>query len=455
MNIRTRLTLLFIGIVFLILSVSFIAIYLLSSDYRQEDFYLRLASKATNVAKLLIEVDEVDATLLSKIEQNNPTSLPQERITILNYRNEILYSSDSAKEITIASNLLDRIRLEGDVRFRQGDFEVLGILYADRFDRFVVIAGAKDIIGLRKLKNLQAILLISFFGSMGLVSLSAWLYAGKALAPISKVISEVDTITATSLNVRVAEGNQQDEIGRLALTFNRMLDRLENAFGIQRNFIANASHELRTPLTAITGKIEVTLLQPRTKERYEEVLQDLSVQVRNINQLSNRLLLLAQASDDGSMRRFGPIRVDEVLWQAKEDELQIAPHYKIDIDLDRGLDDELLTIRGDEQLMKAAFVNLIDNACKYSDNHSVTIHVHAVNKNLILEFIDQGVGISSEEIGTIFEPFFRGKNTLKKTGHGIGLSLINRIIKIHNGRIEVRSELNQGTVFTVHVPLFS
>lgn len=453
MNIRKRLTLLFIGIVFLILSVSFLTIYLLSSDYRKEDFYLRLTSKSINVAKLLIEVDEVDATLLSKIEQNNPTSLPQERITILNYRNEILYSSDSAQEIAIACDLLDRIRLEGEVRYGKDDFEVLGILYADRFDRFVVIAAAKDIIGLRKLKNLQTILLISFFGSMGLVSVSAWLYAGKALDPISKVISEVDSINATSLNIRLAEGNQLDEIGRLAQTFNRMLDRIENAFGIQRNFIANASHELRTPLTAITGKIEVTLLQPRTKERYEEVLQDLSIQIKNINQLSNRLLLLAQASDDGSIHKFAPLRVDEVLWLAKEDEEQIAVHYKIHIEMDRGLDDELLTIRGDEQLMKAAFVNLIDNACKYSDNHSVTIQVRAVHKNLILEFIDQGVGISSEEMGTIFEPFFRGKNTLHKTGHGIGLSLINRIIKIHNGTIEVRSELNQGTVFTVHLPL--
>lgn len=453
MNIRKRLTLLFIGIVFLILSVSFLTIYFLSSDFRKEDFYLRLKSKSINVAKLLIEVDEVDATLLSKIEQNNPTSLPQERITILNYRNEILYSSDSAQEIAIASDLLDRIRLEDEVRYRQDDFEVQGILYADRFNRFVVIAAAKDIIGLRKLKNLQTILLISFFGSMGLVSLSAWFYAGKALHPISKVISEVDTITATSLNVRVAEGDQLDEIGRLARTFNRMLDRLENAFGIQRNFIANASHELRTPLTAITGKIEVTLLQPRTKERYEEVLQDLSVQIKNINQLSNRLLLLAQASDDGSIRKFVSIRVDEVLWQAKEDEEQIASHYKIHIDMDRQLDDELLTIRGDEQLMKAAFINLIDNACKYSDNHSVIIQVRSFNKNLILEFIDQGVGISPEEMGTIFEPFFRGKNTLNKTGHGIGLSLINRIIKIHNGTIEVSSQLNQGTVFTVHLPL--
>lgn len=455
MNIRKRLSLLFIGIVVLILSISFIAIYLLSSDYRQDDFYLRLTSKSINVAKLLIEVEEIDALLLSKIEQNNPSSLPQERITIWNYNNEVLYSSDSAKEISISNELLDKIRLEGEVRYRQGDFEVLGILFTDRFDRFVVIAAAKDVIGLRKLKNLQTILIVSFLVSMGLVSLSGWLYAGKALDPISKVIGQVDTITATSLNVRVAEGNQIDEIGRLARTFNRMLDRIENAFTIQRNFIANASHELRTPLTAITGKIEVTLLQPRTKERYEEVLHDLLDQIRTINQLSNRLLLLAQASDEGSSSKFVPIRIDEVLWQSKKDQQQITAYNKINIDLDHALDDELLTIMGDEQLMRAAFINLIDNACKYSDDHSVTIRVHAMGKSVFIEFSDQGVGISVEEINTVFQPFFRGKNTVNRTGHGIGLSLISRIIKIHSGSIDVKSELNRGTVFTIMLPLIA
>src|SRR5690606_36112016 len=127
----------------------------LSADYRQDDFYNRLFNKATNTVKLLIEVEEVDADLLKRIDKDDPVSLPKEKIIIYNYKNETLYSSDEKRELKIDRELLDEIRLNGEFRYKQGEYQIIGFLFTDKYDRFAVIAGAVDIYGLKKLHNLR------------------------------------------------------------------------------------------------------------------------------------------------------------------------------------------------------------------------------------------------------------------------------------------------------------
>ena len=154
MEIRKKLTYLFVGIVALILLFSSLAIYYFSADHREEDFYNRLHNKGRNTAKLLLEVEEVDAALLQKIEAGSPQSLHEEKLVIYNYKDEILYSSDDIAELTITSEILDRIRLENEIRYIDKGHEVLGFMFLDTYDRFVVIAAAKDVFGFRKISNL-------------------------------------------------------------------------------------------------------------------------------------------------------------------------------------------------------------------------------------------------------------------------------------------------------------
>jgi signal transduction histidine kinase len=451
MNIRSKITIRFILIVAIIIFTASFLIYLFSADYRKDGFYSRLSNKANNTAKLLIEVDEVDAALLKKIEKNNPVSLPEERIIIFDFRNHIVFSTDENKVIKIDENLLNKIRLEQEVRFQQGNYEVLGFLFKEKHDRFAVVAAAIDIYGINKLKNLRTILFIVFIISIIGVSVSGWFFAGKALQPISKVVQQVDDISITSLNLRVDEGNGKDEIAQLARTFNRMLERLEGSFKVQKNFIANASHELRTPLTAITGQLEVSLLNARTPAEYEKVMDSVLEDIKNLNTLSNRLLLLAQTSADGIDHKMNKLRIDELLWQVRDELLKHNPDYKIRIDLDHELDDESkLTIEGDEQLIKAVFLNLIDNGCKYSSENTIDVLIHSDRFGLTIHFEDKGIGIPPEDIQNIFEPFYRGRNTQNIKGHGIGLSMVKRIVHSHHGTIQLNSVLGKGTTVVVH-----
>jgi signal transduction histidine kinase len=454
MEIRKKLLYQFIGIVAMILLLSSFSVYISFSEGRKQEFYDRLASKATMVAQMLIDIDEIDAELLKKIEKNNPVSLPNEKIIIYDYQDRIVYSTDDNKFLVISPQLITEVRLKEEVRLIQKPYEILGQFYAGKYDRYVVFAAATDIYGLVKLKRLSVILLIVFIINLFIVFISGKIFVSRALTPISDIMSQVGVIGVSNLNARVSEGNGKDELSQLAQTFNKMLERIESAFKTQKNFIANASHELRTPLTVITGHLEVILMKARKNEEYRKTIISVLGNIKNLNHISNRLLQLAQASSDFSEADFSLLRIDEILWQAKKDVLKINNNYQVSINFSESIDDEYkLIVKGNEQLLKTAITNLIDNGCKYSDDYTSEISVNNENNKVIMNFSDKGIGISEEELNMIFQPFYRARNAIGTKGHGIGLSLVEKIVALHKGQITVKSAIKKGSTFTLSLPL--
>jgi signal transduction histidine kinase len=455
MEIRKKLLYQFIGIVALILLLSSLSVYISFSEGRKEEYYDRLSSKAKLVAQMLIEIDEIDAELLKRIEKNNPVSLPDEKIIIYDYQNKAVYSTDDDQKLLITPEMITEVRLKEEIRFKQGSYEVLGQFYTGKFDRYVVFAAATDIYGLGKIERLRIILIIVFLISLVIVFLSGRIFVSRALNPISDIMSQVGKIGVLNLDARISEGNGTDELALLAQTFNRMLERIESAFKTQKNFIANASHELRTPLTVITGHLEVILMNTRKNEEYRKTIISVLGNIKNLNHISNRLLQLAQASSEFSEIDFSLIRIDEILWQARKDVLKVNDNYRVIISFSESIDDEFkLIVSGNEQLLITAMSNIIDNGCKYSFDHTSDISVNNENKNLIINFSDKGIGISEEELQMIFQPFYRAKNALGTKGHGIGLSLVEKILALHKGKIEVKSKLSEGSTFTLFLPLY-
>lgn len=454
MNIRNKLILLFVSIVALILFATSFAVYFFSANYRQDEFYTRLTAKARAVARLTIEVKEVTHEVLIKIENDNPLNLTMEEVRVYNSQNKILYTSDEDNFIEIDDRLLEQVREKQEVRFRRGEYECLGYLYTDQFGHFVVIVAAVDIYGIEKLSNLRTILLITFGGAIFIIVISGYFYVGRMLQPIARVIREVDDISATSLHRRVDTGNGKDEMSKLSSTFNNMLERLEQAFTTQKNFIANASHEIRNPLTAILGQLDVSMLKERSAAEYIKVLQSVREDITTLKTVSNRLLLLAQASMEDVEKRFTVLRLDQLLWDSRTELNKLHPDYSISIDVDSSIDDESrMNVNGDEQLLKAAIINVLDNGCKYSVNNRVSVLLKSSGGKTMLQFKDHGIGIPEEDLPHLFEPFYRGHNTESYKGNGIGLSLVYRIVKSHFGDIRIQSQVNQGTVLTIFLPV--
>jgi signal transduction histidine kinase len=273
---------------------------------------------------------------------------------------------------------------------------------------------------------------------------------------MSDVVKQVDKITIASLDMRVNEGNGTDEIAQLAITFNKMLVRLESAFEMQKSFVSNASHELRTPLTSITGQIEVSLMESNTQEEYEVILKSVLEDVKNLNSLSNGLLDLAKANSDISAIALRTLRFDEILWETRAELMGRKKNYNISIKFSEPIEDENeITVIGNDHLLKTAIVNLMDNACKFSPDKSVEIFLFVRDKYIVAEFVDNGIGIDAADMEKIFQPFYRAINAKPISGNGLGLSLTDKIIQIHRGTVSIESQLHKGTTVTVSIPFLS
>lgn len=454
MQIRTRLTLQFLLLGGAIMIVASAAIYLSSARMRKDDFYNRLRNKARITASALL--DAVEHNNKSKpvpVEWNYPKDLQNERIVILDFLNDTIYSTDKYGDIKITYDVLERVRLEERVRYREGDFEVLGTLYSTPRFRYVVLAAATDTEGYQHLRKLKNILIIVCITSLILFALAGWIFSGRALRPISNVVKRVQDITITSMNLRVPEGNGQDEIGRLAKTFNLMLQRLEKSFNTQKDFIAHASHELRTPLTSINGQIEVLLIKDRTSEEYRSALRSVLDDIKELTDLANKLLLMARTEEEAGSGYRENVRADELLWEIKEEDPRFSKcHLNIVID-ESITESEQMIVKGDGSLLKTAFSNIIDNACKYSGNQSVDIILRSTEGNIEIVFRDKGIGIAESEIVKVLEPFYRASNSISYNGTGIGLTLVRQIIKNHRGTLNITSTQGAGTTVGIKLPV--
>lgn len=453
MRIRNKLTYQFAVIVATILLIFSFAIYYFSASFREQEFDKRLVDKGRTTARLLIKVNEVDLKLLRIIDRNNLTALQNEKITIYDSLYNKIYSSDDDPEISITKEFFKQIESKGQVLFNYGKNEAVGLLEKENNNKFYIIVSAYDRFGLNKLKNLRIILLVSFIFSMGAIFIGGWIFSGQALKPISNIVNKVKNISAKNLHSRVDEGNGQDEIALLAIQFNQMLERLEQSFEMQKNFVSNASHELRTPLSTVRTQLEFALSKDRTPEEYKHTLDSILDDINSLIKLSNGLLDLAQAGFDMTNTVLKKIRLDELLFQCISDVSKKYQEYKINLNIEDSQNDEkMFIVLGNEYLLRTSFINLIDNACKYSDKRKeVVINIGFLGKEIVTSISDTGIGIKPGEITHIFDPFYRGSNARNITGHGIGLPLSKKILELHQGKIELISKINEGTTAVVHL----
>lgn len=264
------------------------------------------------------------------------------------------------------------------------------------------------------------------------------------------MIEKAKNISATNLDLRLYSHQSKDELSELADTFNEMLNRLENSFDAQKHFVSNISHELRTPLAAIIAELELSTTKERSIADYKAAIHHALSDSKKLVRLSNSLLDLAKASYDPSEITFKPVRIDEVLLDARQQVQQTNPEYKIDIHFEDDFEsDDQISVNGNEYLLQVAFSNLFENGCKFSSPHRCTVLVLFEDKNIILKFKDQGIGIPERDLAQLFSPFYRGKNKDYTYGNGIGLALTEKIVMLHNSTITVVSEENVGTTFIV------
>ena len=218
-------------------------------------------------------------------------------------------------------------------------------------------------------------------------------------------------------------------------------------------FVSNASHELRTPVAAMKAEMEILLMKDRTTEEYRHAIENMLNDAQRLTQLIDGLLKLAKADYNAESIKFEELRVDELLIDSVQHVRKLHPDYKVDVIFQEDIeDDSFVTVRANGYLLTNAFVNLIENNCKYSENKTSVVHISYWDSMTILRFSDNGLGMSEEDARNIFQPFRRGENKGYAHGYGIGMALVKKIVDLHGGRIEVHSSVGEGTTFIVNLP---
>ncbi len=321
-------------------------------------------------------------------------------------------------------------------------------------DNNMVVGWVETMLSLASVEDSLQRLLTALLLGGGVLSLLAgfagYFLAARALAPIDEITQTAKRISTQDLSARLNLPDTGDEVSRLALTFDEMLARIEAGFRRERQFTADASHELRTPLTAMQAILSVTRQSKRNPSEYEQALDDLNEESDHLRGLIESLLSLARG-DERQITLNDTIDLSTLLEDVTESLRPLAEDKGLKLTFETTY---IHTIQGDADSLIRLFINLLDNAIKYTESGSVRVSVNVEGNYVDVEIRDTGIGISEEHLPHIFDRFYRVEQSRSKRGIGLGLSLAQQIVTAHGGSIDVKSKPGQGTLFIVKLPYF-
>lgn len=303
------------------------------------------------------------------------------------------------------------------------------------------------------LNELFAIQIIAFPLVLLLSVIGGLVLSRLAMRTVDQITMAADEISEKNLSLRIPEVNTKDEIGHLVRTFNSMISRLENSFSQIKRFTSDASHELKTPLTILRGELELALRSDKSTERYQEILLSALEEVVRLTNVVETLLELSKAEAGQIKMNFEKTNISQLILDISED-AEILAEGKI-IKVQKNIQEDIFGFV-DSKRIHQAVLNIIDNAVKYTPSGGqIIIELTNSHNNFHLVVSDTGIGIPEEELHHIFDRFYRVDKARSSSiyGAGLGLSIVKWIVDAHNGKIEVESTIDQGSTFTITLPL--
>jgi heavy metal sensor kinase len=304
------------------------------------------------------------------------------------------------------------------------------------------------------LAGLVRTLVIAVPLALALASVGGIFLARRALKPVDKIARTAREIGESDLSQRI-DVNTKDELGRLAATLNEMIGRLEKAFQRQKQFTGDASHELRTPLAVIEAESTLALQKERPSSDYRQSLDIISQEARQMSSLVEQLLALARADAGKERWNFTQVNLGKLIGNLSTDAEVLCQEKRLSFQLGQIQD---LMVKGDEARLRELFMNLLDNAIRYTPAPgTVSVSLHREGQMAVVAITDTGIGIPAEGIPFIFERFYRVDKSRSRSegGSGLGLAICKHIAEAHGGKIEVESQVEAGSTFSVWLPLLS
>jgi len=324
--------------------------------------------------------------------------------------------------------------------------------FSDQLGIGAIVVGRSTATVTEVLESFKNILIFAALATLALAGGGGFFMANRVLKPVERIRQTAQEIGESDLSRRIQVASE-DEMGRLAITLNKMIARLEAAFSRQRQFTADASHELRTPLAIVQAESTLALRKERTQEDYRKSLELISQEAGHMSAVVGNLLYLARIDAGKDQVNFENINLRELLAELSSDIEVLAREKGLEFKL-APLED--LTVEGDKVKLEQLFLNILENAIRYTTRGgSISASVVREGKTAVIAIRDTGIGIPEEHIPHIFERFYRVDKARSRAegGTGLGLAICKHITQVHNGKIEVESQVGKGSTFSISLPL--
>ncbi len=455
MSIRRKILLYFSATIISLLGITLFFIYTLFYEYREEEFQQKQKQKITSTIKFLTEIKQGDESIIQAMDRISINEFYDEKLLIFDHAKELIYSSIDDLQILDreANEILGVLTIANPWLETKDDlYDVVGVYVKYNNNTYYGINKAFDESGYSKLDFLRYVLIITFLGISLAVVLIAYYLSRIIAEPIVDITEKITDYNFDTLYIPIEVKRSENEIVVLAEQFNKLMKRMKEAVSFQKHAINHISHELKTPIAVLVSNFE--------RMENENDLQVLKAQIsrqkedtKNLSEIINLLLELSK-TDAGQSIPKTKIRVDELIFDTIDELGQLYPDFEFSLDYMGPTDNEgFLTIQGSARLLKAAFTNLMLNSIHYSSNNEGNIHLITSENELQIEFINQGPIITSDEQKYLFQHFFRGKNSKGKSGFGLGLVFIHKIITQHHGSISYTTDEKNLNNFSVVFPL--
>lgn len=455
MSIRRKILLYFSATIISLLGMTLFFIYTLFYEYREEEFQQKQKQKITSTIRFLTEIKQADESIIQAMDRISINEFYDEKLLIFDHSKRLIYSSIDDLRILDdeATAILNVLTIANPWLETKDDlYDVVGVYIKYNNNTYYGINKAFDESGYSKLDFLRYVLIITFLGISLIIVLIAYYLSRIIAEPIVDITDKIANYNFDALYIPIEVKRSENEIVVLAEQFNRLMKRMKEAVAFQKHAINHISHELKTPIAVLVSNLErmedetdVEILKSQINRQKEDT--------KNLSEIINLLLELSK-TDAGEAIPKTEIRVDELIFDTMDELSQLYPNFEFSVDYVGATDNESqLTIPGSTRLLKAAFTNLMLNSIRYSANQEADINIIIEESQLQIDFINHGPIITAKEQKYLFQHFFRGENSKGKSGFGLGLVFIHKIILQHHGEISYHTDEKTLNTFSVIFPL--
>ena len=458
MTIKTKIVLAYTIVFGVMLSGFAFLVYRSSRDAEISKLDAHLESQAE---KLQAEIEEQYAErqfpVIADILSITTDGLQGLHFRLVDAKNQSIIADTDFPTLSaaIVQELLREPRLLSTVELRHTNYRLLTspVEVNDRNIYLLQLAAPLSIVD-ANVQHLQLLFLFSIPVVLLLTSLGAYLITRTAFRPLTSMVEISRNISADNLEARLALPKVNDEVHLLGETLNSMMDRIQSAFKSQRQFVADASHEFRTPLTVMYSELEFAQ-QRVNDEAVKESIRIALAEIDRLAKMTEGMLTLSKLDASDLPLNVTVVRLDELLVECVQLMKGLAAQKQIGLHLHI---DEAIEMNADREKIRSAVLNLLDNAVKYSSpGGSVSIALLTdgrLSKSVSIKIEDTGSGISGADLPNVFKRFFRGASQRAGSpGNGLGLAIVEQIVKLHSGKVAVQSVVNQGTTLILDFPI--